>query len=282
MKKYDEIRIEGLECFGRHGVNPEEKAEGQLFYVDAVLYTNTRNAALKDDLTLTTNYSAVADYISHGMKAESHDLIETAAEQLAEGILLNFPLLSKVDLAIKKPHAPLKHNFTSVSVKICRAWHRVYVATGSNLGDSRAIITAAAASIGAHPLIKDFKASELVSSKPYGVTEQPDFLNGALCFWTLLSPHELLAYLQGLETAAGRVRDDEKNVRWGARTLDLDILMYDDMILDDERLTLPHPDMHRRDFVLAPLVSLNPRLRHPVLARNMAELLQDLGERHIK
>jgi len=278
MKKYDEIRIEGLRCFAHHGVNPAEKAVGQMFYVDAVLYTNTRNAALNDDLTLTTNYSAVADYISQGMGAKSHDLLERVAEQLAEGILRTFPLLYKIDLEIKKPHAPLKHKFTSVSVKISRAWHRVYLATGSNLGDSRAIITAATASIDAHPLIKDLQASALVGSKPYGVTGQPDFLNGALFFQTLFEPYELLAYLQGLETAAGR----EKNVRWGPRTLDLDILMYDDMILDDEQLTLPHPDMHRRDFVLYPLASLNDRLRHPLLGLSVAELLVNLNERHVK
>jgi dihydroneopterin aldolase/2-amino-4-hydroxy-6-hydroxymethyldihydropteridine diphosphokinase len=101
-------------------------------------------------------------------------------------------------------------------------------------------------------------------------------------FETLLYPEELLLFLQELEDAAGRKRSKNKNARWEARTLDLDILLYEDIIMAEEQLKLPHPDLHNRDFVLAPLIMLNPHLKHPLLNRTMAELLSGLTDNHIK
>ncbi|MCL2719183.1 MAG: dihydroneopterin aldolase [Lachnospiraceae bacterium] len=296
MQNYDEIRIENLECFAYHGVKPEENEQGQFFYINAVLYTEIRKVAAEDDLNQTTNYSKVAKYINELMTRETYQLIETVAEKIALSILLEFPLVQKLDLEVRKPDAPINLNFTSISVKITRGWQRVYIATGSNLGDSEQLINTAIGQIKGHPQIRDVRASSLINSTPYGVTDQPDFVNGAVTFHTLLTPYELLEFLQGLEIAAGRGRDNNKgfaveelqsnflssnkSVRWGARTLDLDILLYEDILIDEADLVIPHSDMHNRDFVLTPLISLNRHLKHPVLNRSMKQLLDDLTERY--
>ena len=114
--------------------------------------------------------------------------------------------------------------------------------------------------------------SDFLVTAPYGGVEQDDFLNGAMKIRTLLTPHELLERLHEIEQEAKR----ERVVRWGPRTLDLDILLYDDLILDEEELHIPHIEMYKRDFVLKPLCQIAPYARHPVYNRTAAELLADL------
>ena len=110
------------------------------------------------------------------------------------------------------------------------------------------------------------------STEPYGYTEQDEFLNSVMKIRTILPPHELLDRLHELEQEANRVRV----IHWGPRTLDLDILLYDDLILDDEELHIPHIEMHKRDFVLIPLAQIAPWVRHPVYNQTVQELLERL------
>jgi dihydroneopterin aldolase/2-amino-4-hydroxy-6-hydroxymethyldihydropteridine diphosphokinase len=109
------------------------------------------------------------------------------------------------------------------------------------------------------------------------VTQQEDFLNGVLEAETLMDPRQLLTYLQQEEALAGR----ERKEHWGPRTLDLDILFYDDLILDEENLQIPHKDMANRDFVLRPLSDLAPYKRHPLTKKTVEEMLNELKEHHI-
>lgn len=269
----DEIRIENLEIFAHHGVFPEEKEQGQHFYVNAVLYTDLRPAGLKDDLTLSTHYGEVSLFIGKYLTEHTYDLIETAAEKAATEILLQFPLIKAIDFELRKPKAPIPMKFESVSVKIHRGWHRVYVAFGSNMGDSRAYIEEALNGLSQDYHIRVLKVSDIITTKPYGGVEQADFLNGVLQMDTLYTPHELLDKLHELEQAAGR----ERKIHWGPRTLDLDIIFYDKLVYEDETLIIPHVDMQNRDFVLKPMVQIAPYFRHPVLGKTMAELLEKVG-----
>ena len=120
------------------------------------------------------------------------------------------------------------------------------------------------------------KFSDYLVTEPYGGVEQDKFLNGALRVRTLLSPEELLDRLHVLEQAADRKRI----VHWGPRTLDLDILFYDDLVIDTEELHVPHIDMENRDFVLKPMVEIALYLRHPVLNLTMEQLLKKLEEKN--
>lgn len=272
---YDEIRIDNLEIFAHHGVFPEEKEKGQLFYVNAVLYTSLREAGQRDDLRLSTDYGDVCLFLKEELTKNTCDLIEAAAERAAEAILLHYPLVEALSLELRKPEAPIPMPFDSVSVKIYRGWHRAYVAFGSNMGDSRAYIEGAIKEIKEDRRVKNIKVSGVIVTKPYGGVEQPDFLNGALRMDTLYTPHGLLERLHELEQAAGR----ERTLRWGPRTLDLDILFYDKLVYEDEMLIIPHVDMQNRDFVLKPMAELAPFFRHPVYGKTMAEMLAQYEKR---
>lgn len=135
----------------------------------------------------------------------------------------------------------------------------VVLATGSNLGDSRQLLAEALAGVEGHPQITVTAVSPLARTAPVGGVVQPDFLNQVILVDTTLSAAGLLAYCHDLEQAAARVRD----IRWGPRTLDVDIITYDDVHSDHPDLTLPHPRAHERAFVLAPWSWADP---HAILA----------------
>jgi dihydroneopterin aldolase/2-amino-4-hydroxy-6-hydroxymethyldihydropteridine diphosphokinase len=209
------------------------------------------------------------------MQEHTWKLIETVAEQTARKILIQFPLVHGVELEIQKPEAPIGLPFQTVSVKICRSWHKAYLALGSNMGDKEGYIRQALQSMDANPEIRVGKCSTLIRTAPYGGVEQDDFLNGAVEIETLLPPLELLEELHRLEQNANR----ERKIHWGPRTLDLDILLYDNDIISVEQLMVPHPDMLNRTFVLEPMAEIAPCLRHPLEGKTMVQLLKELKER---
>ncbi len=273
MMGRDEIRIEQLEVFAHHGVYPEETEKGQVFFVNAVLYTDTRQAGKRDCLELSTDYGAVCGFITEWMQKNTCQLLEAVAEGLSEAILLKYDLINSIDLEIRKPNAPIPLPFGCVSVKVHRGWHSTYVALGSNMGDREGYIRGAVNALRENPCCRVKKVSELTETKAYGVTDQADFLNGVLEMETLLPPEELLELLHTIENKADRKR----TLRWGPRTLDLDILFYEDLVCAEENLTIPHPDMKNREFVLKPLCELAPGLIHPVFRKTAAQMLEELN-----
>ncbi|MBP9996146.1 MAG: 2-amino-4-hydroxy-6-hydroxymethyldihydropteridine diphosphokinase [Lachnospiraceae bacterium] len=271
----DEIRIKGLKVYAYHGVFAQEKNEGQNFIVNAVLHTDTKYVARRDDYNEATDYSKVCTTIESVMTETKYDLIETVAEKVAEKILLTYAHIKAVDIEVCKPEAPMPMEVENVSVKIHRAWHNVYIAYGSNMGDSEGYIDDAMEAFDKHEQIKVKNDSTRILTKPYGPVEQDDFINGVCHIKTIMSPEELLKYLHILEQHANRVRD----IHWGPRTLDLDIIMYDDLVYESEDLIIPHVDMENRDFVLKPLMEIAPNMRHPILKKTITQLYNALEEK---
>jgi len=137
---------------------------------------------------------------------------------------------------------------------------QVYIGLGSNQGDAIANVCRAIEELGGSNSIQLLRCSSLYRSAPVGYLDQPDFVNAVCQVDTSLSAQELLEDLQLLEQKAGRRRD---GVRWGPRVLDLDLLLYANVVLESETLVIPHPRMHERAFVLYPLQEISPGLRIP-------------------
>ncbi|RAH39148.1 2-amino-4-hydroxy-6-hydroxymethyldihydropteridine diphosphokinase [Halomonas sp. SL1] len=151
--------------------------------------------------------------------------------------------------------------------------HRAWIGLGSNLDDPHGHVERALTELDALPLTRRRRASSRYASRPLGPADQPDFVNAVAELETRLSPLALLDQLQALEQRHGRVRGR----RWGPRTLDLDLLLFDDHEMTTPRLTLPHAEMANRAFVLVPMAELAPALRLPN-GRTVAHLAADLDQ----
>ncbi len=270
----DKIIIKNLEVFCNHGVHKEENILGQKFLVDAELSLPLRRPGLTDMLADSVSYGSVCHLIEREMKKQNDKLLERAAERLAGQILLNFDAVKTVKIEVKKPWAPVMLHVDYASVSIERGWHEVYVAAGSNQGDREAYLRDAIVAFMDDEWVRRFRMAKIIETEPYGFLEQDPFLNTVFFFETIYEPKELLDLLHSLEKEAGRDRENE--IHWGPRTLDLDLLLYDDRVSADRDLVLPHPEMTKRLFVLNPLCELNPYGVHPLYHRRYSEYKEEL------
>ncbi len=267
------IEIKGLHVFANHGVLDFEKKDGQEFIVDAKLYCDLCKPAFDDSINSSTNYAAVCETINDYMKSTTFDLIEKVAYELTKEILITYPLVDEVDITLHKPNAPIQLEFDDVMVNISNRWNRVYLSIGSNMGDKKEYIRTALCKLEDSKYIRSIIPSSLIETEPYGYVNQDKFINGAISLQTVFNPYELLAFLHEIENDCNRVRE----IHWGPRTLDLDIIFYNDLIMDDPELLIPHVDMANREFVLKPLMELCPNYvnqRNGLTVRQMYERLE--------
>jgi dihydroneopterin aldolase/2-amino-4-hydroxy-6-hydroxymethyldihydropteridine diphosphokinase len=252
----DRIHLVGLTVRGRHGVYDDERRDGQDFTVDVVLHLDTRPAAATDDLSGTVDYGELARSLASIVSGEPVDLIETLAERLAAQAL-DGGGVEAVDVTVHKPSAPLALRFDDVMVAIrrhARPPSRAVLALGSNLGDRRAMVQSAVDALASVPGIRLVAVSALVETEAVGGPRQPDYLNAVVLVDTTLAPQELLGACRRIETGHGRRRC----VRWGPRTLDIDIIDHSGTVCFEEDLTLPHPRAAERAFVLVPWLTVDP------------------------
>lgn len=273
----DKIIIENLEIIAEHGVFKEEKFLGQKFIVSLEMKTDTREAGKTGNLNASTHYGFVSDDVEKLLTSQSFDLIETCAEKTAEMILTKYPLISEVKVAIKKPWAPIRKHFDFVAVEITRKWHTAYLSLGTNMGDKKKNLLEAAEKIGNLENTKITAQSTIIETEPFGYTEQDMFLNSCLEIKTLFTPQELLKELLGIELQMGRVRE----IKWGPRIIDIDILFFDDEIIGEVDLAVPHPWICERMFVLEPLSEIAPNFVHPLEKKTVGTLKRIL-EKELK
>lgn len=268
----DSVIIEGLEVYCNHGVFPEENKLGQKFIVNVELFTDTRKAGITDQLDKSVDYGTVCHFIDDYMKNNTFHLIEAVAENLARELLHKISGLKEVTIEILKPWAPIGLPINTAGVRITRKWHTAYIAIGSNMGNRQGFLDMAADEIDADENCVLLKIADAIETKPYGMEEQDDFLNSCMEIRTLYFPNELLKVCKDIEKKANRV----KTVHWGPRTLDLDIIFYDDEVLSEDYLVIPHIEMHKREFVLRPLAQIAPNKVHPLLSKRVIELYEEL------
>lgn len=270
----DKIYIKDLEVYAYHGVNPQEKDMGQKFLISVELNLDLSEAARTDNLSATVNYAKLCSEIEKVFKSKKYNLIETAAEKIANFILMNYPEVDKVKVLIKKPWAPIGKPVDYAAIELERSWHRVYIGIGSNMGDKEKNIKDAVAKIEQSAYNNLINVSGYYVTKPVGYLEQDDFLNCAIEIKTLLSPSKLVEFLLDTEKDLKR----ERIIKWGPRTIDLDVLLYDDIVSTDPKIIIPHPRMHERFFVLKPLSDIAPYAIHPLLHKRIIDLLGEVSE----
>ena len=268
----DKMYIKDLEVYAYHGVFKEEKTLGQSFLISLELFLSLREAGITDDLTKTVHYGELCHLVEEEFKKESYDLIEKATEKLAEFILLKYDLVKRIKVKVKKPWAPIGKPLKYAAVEVDRKWHTAYIGIGGNMGEKEKNVKVALELINNSYHTQITKTSKFYETKPMGYLKQEDFLNCAIEVKTLLMPLELIRFLLSIEKELKR----ERVIRWGPRTIDLDVLLYDNIISSQEEIILPHPRMQDRMFVLEPLCDIAPYVIHPILNKSIIQLKKEI------
>ncbi len=275
----DRVAVTGISGIGYHGVFANEKHDGQHFTADVVMHVDTRRAAATDGLADTVDYGQIALAVHDVLTGASRDLVETVAADIAR-VVLQDERVAAVDVTLHKPQAPVTVPFTDVTVTIRRTRSDVVVATvpdraepvvialGSNLGDRAGMLAGAVDALGRIPGLALTAVSRIVETDPVGGPDQPSYYNAVVIGRTTLSPLDLLHGCQTVEAQHLRRR----LVRWGPRTLDVDLITYGELIVDNAVLTLPHPRVADRAFVLVPWLAADPE----------ATLVDAVGPRRVR
>lgn len=265
------VKIRGLEVAGRIGVHEEEKKNEQPFVFDIDFETDFYEGAKKDDVNKVVNYSNVCKVVAEIVRNNKFSLIERLAYECSFSIMERYPV-KRVSVTVWKPQAPIKYKFDSVGVTSSMSRERVYLSLGSNLGDRRAHLDAAIWEIENTRGIVVKKVSKYYETEAYGgVTDKP-FVNCALEIETCLTPAHLLSEIHRIESSEGRTRD----VRWGDRTLDIDIIFYGKESIREDDLIVPHPDYKNRAFVLKPILEIAPGLACPESGEKLKDIYEKL------
>ncbi|NBU17538.1 MAG: 2-amino-4-hydroxy-6-hydroxymethyldihydropteridine diphosphokinase, partial [Actinobacteria bacterium] len=253
----DHIYVNGLRLMALVGVLPHEREALQPVQVDLELEVDLAEAGLTDNLMDSADYGAITGAVAETVRLSTDLLLERLAARIAERVL-QFDHVEVADVRLTKLRPPIPEDIDSSAVRIVRtrvdmrvpARHRAIIALGSNLGDRAAYLR-----FGLERLSNVVAQSQVFETDPVGGPEnQGPYLNMAAVVDTDLDPFALLRRLLQIEAEAQRVR----KVRWGPRTLDLDLLFYDDYTIDSEELTVPHPRFAERRFVLEPLSEVAP------------------------
>lgn len=278
MKAFDTVRIAGVRGYGSHGVFDCEKTERHPFVADIDATVDTRAAGESDVIADTVSYADLAQDALAVIEGERVDLIETLAERIAARVLHRGALA--VDVTVHKPEAPVGVEFADASVTVRRRGallesgviRTVVLCLGSNLGDSAANLDWAIGEIAKLPVfvaaVSDFFVTEPVLAPEQD--PQPNYTNAVVVLTTAMAPLDLLAELQTIEVRGGRVRHE----RWGARTIDIDIVDIEGVVSKNPILTLPHPRAAERLFVLEPWARIDPHAR--LGGRAITELIEGL------
>ena len=263
----DQLRIKDLEVYAYHGVFAAEKELGQRFVLDLILDYDMTRAAKTGNLTASIHYGELAQELVKWCQESKEDLIETLAYQLIGKIFQSYDLVEKVSLEVKKPWAPVPLPLDTCSVKLVRKKRKAFIALGSNQGSPVANLDAALEKM-AEQNIRILQISSRIETEPWGGVEQDPFLNQVVEVETWLNPEELMQTLLAIEADLGRVRE----IKWGPRVIDLDILYIGQEELYSPNLIVPHPYVAERAFVLQSLVEIAPHFVDPVQKKSIRQL----------
>lgn len=254
----DHILIDDLRVTCLIGVLDHERVTPQPLRIDVDMEVDLHDAGQSDDLTQTVHYGEVAIALANLARDTKYQLLERLAQHMTE-VVLSFPLVRAVDLRLTKLEPPIPEEIGSTAVRLRRVRsdfststpHKALLALGSNIGDRAAYLRFAIDRLGDRVTAQ----SQVFETDPVGGPENQDaYLNMVVAIDTELDPYALLRWLHRIEADAGR----ERVIHWGPRTLDIDLLFFDDVVIDGGNLAVPHPRYAERRFVLAPLSEVAP------------------------
>ncbi|AZQ69351.1 2-amino-4-hydroxy-6-hydroxymethyldihydropteridine diphosphokinase [Silicimonas algicola] len=249
----DTIFVTNLCIVGRHGVNEEERILGQRFFLDIEVKTDARRASEHDDYREAICYATLCELAQTVSDKGPYRLIETFAERVIAEILARFDAATAVLVRIRKPGAPISASFDTVGVELTRLRQRtVGFALGSNVGEKSSQIRAALAFLEAVEGMEIQKVSSFYKTAPWGKEDQDWFVNACAVGQTSLTPHQALRAAKEIEVQLGRTPGE----RWGPRLIDVDLLFLGEEEFASPALTLPHPEMFNRAFVMVPLAEI--------------------------
>ena len=246
----DKITLSKMEFEGHTGCFDFEKKDGQKFVVSLDLFVDRIRGCYTDELSDTVDYSKIYEVTKEIVTGDDGNLIEHLAQKIADAVLEADKRILKVCVKVSKPEAPVKGIFETMEVMIERNRKEfVIVSIGSNMGDREANILAAEEALKALDGNEGFKFASIYETEPVGLEDQPYFLNTCVGFYTDIEPFELLDKIHVIENDLLRTRE----VHWGPRTIDIDIIFYGDRVIMKPELTIPHPRWNVRSFVTVPL-----------------------------
>ena len=255
----DHILINELRVVSVIGVLEHERLSAQPLQIDVDIHVDLHDAGSSDDLTQTVHYGEVCMHLAEVARSTSDQLLERLAQRMAD-VVLSFPHVLAVDLTLTKLRPPVPEDVQSSAVRIhrvrqqaiTRTMHEAVIALGSNLGDRVESLQFALERLGSSVVSQ----SQVFETDPVGgPDDQGAFLNMVAVLETELDPYALMRWLHRIEADAGRTRE----IHWGPRTLDLDLLFFDDVSINGGGLQVPHPRYAERRFVLAPLNEVAPQ-----------------------
>ncbi|CAN5598122.1 2-amino-4-hydroxy-6-hydroxymethyldihydropteridinediphosphokinase [soil metagenome] len=260
----DRVMINDLRVSAVVGVLAQEREMAQPLRIDLSIGVDLHDAAMSDELGDTVDYGLVAEQVAAAISSSKHVLLERLAGEVAE-LVLGFNRVDDVDVTITKLRPPIPLTLESTAVQLFRTSvdesfdqlnsHIAYIALGSNLGDRMEFLRGAVAALGSVTAM-----SHVYETEPIGGPDaQGPYLNMIVRVETVLDPFALLRRCRRIEQAAMR----QRVVHWGPRTLDVDLLFFDDIRISSETLTIPHPRINERRFVLVPLAEIAPELCPP-------------------
>jgi dihydroneopterin aldolase/2-amino-4-hydroxy-6-hydroxymethyldihydropteridine diphosphokinase len=254
----DRIDINGLVVNAIVGALPHERETPQPVRIDLSLHVDLRDAGRTDELADTAHYGDVTERVADTVRESKDVLLERLAERVAE-VAVGFDRVEGVDVVITKMRPPIPEVVDTTAVRVRRRRsdfeqtprraHTAIVALGSNLGDRAGYLRLAVERLGEVTAM-----SQVFETDPVGPEGQGAYLNMVVVVRTWLDPYGFIRRCQQIESEAMR----QRVVRWGPRTLDVDLLFYDDITIDDPELTVPHPRYAERRFVLTPLAEVAP------------------------
>ncbi len=266
------IIIKDLNLFGYHGVKESERKDGQNFCFNIEILLNKGNFLNEDNLENTLNYSEVIELLKDINSNQRFNLLETLSQTIANGIMGISSLVEEVYVKIEKTSPPIRENLGSVGIEYTlnrRKWKivkkdrsessevDVYLSLGSNIGDRENNLRKAVDLIGSNPAVNVVKVSSIYETEPMYLKDQNSFYNIVLeaQIDSELGPFEAMGFLKGIEYGMGRKRVGKK---YGPRIIDIDLLYYGEMSIESDFLTIPHPKIEERRFVLVPLSEISP------------------------